>query len=66
MRRALTKRQLTILRLVAAGLLHKQIADQLGIAVRTVDDHSLHLREALGAQTLAHAVNIAWQLELFQ
>ncbi|WP_049581052.1 LuxR C-terminal-related transcriptional regulator, partial [Streptomyces sp. SBT349] len=56
---ALTPRQLEILRRVADGQTHQQIARALGLAVVTVRVHSAALRAALGARSLAHAVHLA-------
>jgi DNA invertase Pin-like site-specific DNA recombinase len=49
--RSLTARQAEVLQLAAAGLSGKQIARQLGISVRTVEDHFSAMRERTGARS---------------
>ncbi|GAA2238968.1 response regulator transcription factor [Herbiconiux moechotypicola] len=44
----LTARQLEVLRLLSAGLTNAAIAEELGIAVRSVDNHVNAVYEALG------------------
>lgn len=43
----LTDRELEILRLVASGLLNKEIADRLGVSIKTVDNHRTNLMRKL-------------------
>ncbi len=43
----LTERELDVLRLVAAGLLNKEIADRLGVSIKTVDNHRTNLMRKL-------------------
>jgi DNA-binding NarL/FixJ family response regulator len=43
----LTDRELEILRLVAQGLLNKEIADRLGVSIKTVDNHRTNLMRKL-------------------
>jgi DNA-binding CsgD family transcriptional regulator len=66
MRRHLTPREMQALRLVAHGLVYKQVADRMGISIRTVECNMLRSRRKLGAFTAAHAVFIATQLNLFE
>ncbi|MDT0270275.1 LuxR C-terminal-related transcriptional regulator [Streptomyces sp. DSM 44915] len=61
---ALSERQLEILRRVAAGQTHQQIARALDRAVITIRKDSTGLRAALGARSLAHAVHLAHGLRL--
>lgn len=56
---ALPPRQLQVLRAMAAGLLNKQIAHQLGIAEKTVKMHRALLLERLGVTTSAEAIRLA-------
>lgn len=49
----LTKRQREILRLVATGLSSRDIAEQLTISQKTVDNHRLQIREKLGLHDVA-------------
>jgi DNA-binding NarL/FixJ family response regulator len=57
----LSQRQLTVLRLIAAGQSNKQIARSLGITERTVKFHVTSTLGKLGADTRAQAVAIAGQ-----
>jgi FixJ family two-component response regulator len=61
---SLTARELEIYRRVAAGLLNKQIADELGMSERTVKTHRARLMEKMQARTLADLVHMATLLKL--
>jgi FixJ family two-component response regulator len=61
---ALTPRELEIYRRVAAGLLNKQIADELGSSERTVKTHRARLMEKMQAKSLADLVHMATLLKL--
>lgn len=52
----LTKRQVEVLHLVAAGLTDRQIAERLCISHRTAGTHVQDALVALDAATRAHAV----------
>lgn len=54
----LTKRELEVAALVAAGLTNRVIAERLFISERTVDGHLEHLREKLGVNNRAQIA--AW------
>lgn len=56
---ALPKRQLEILQRIAAGLLNKQIAWELGLSERTVKLHRAAVLKALGVRTSAEAIRMA-------
>jgi PAS domain S-box-containing protein len=56
---ALSARQREVLRLMARGLLNKQIAWELKIAEKTVKMHRALMLERLGVQTSAEAIRIA-------
>ncbi len=58
----LTPREKEVLDLVVAGLLNKQIADQLGMSELTVKTHRAHVMEKTGADSLAHLVRMAEKL----
>ncbi|MBZ0167585.1 MAG: response regulator transcription factor [Candidatus Omnitrophica bacterium] len=55
----LTKRELQILRFVAAGLANKNIANELNISVRTVETHRNNLTNKLGIKATAGLVKYA-------
>ncbi len=65
LRNRITKRELEVLLLVGGGASSKLIAKQLGISIRTVENHRTHLMEKLdapNAATLAHWALVARQL----
>lgn len=55
----LTLRQQDVLRLIARGKRMKEIAAQLNISVRTVEDHKARLLQALGLDSTADLVRYA-------
>ena len=55
----LTPREREILALVAAGLMNKQIAAEIGIAEITVKIHRGHIMKKMGTRSLADLVRIA-------
>jgi FixJ family two-component response regulator len=59
----LTPREKEVLDLVVAGLLNKQIADQLGMSELTVKTHRAHVMEKTQADSLAHLVRMAEHLK---
>ena len=56
---ALSSRQLEVLRLIGQGKRMKEIAAQLNISVRTVEDHKAQLLAALGAKSTADLIIFA-------
>ncbi|MFL5459842.1 MAG: response regulator transcription factor [Gemmatimonadales bacterium] len=56
--RALTRRELSVLRLVALGLGNKEIASQLGISTHTVKYHLASLLAKLGVHSRTEAVTM--------
>jgi len=56
---SLSTRQLEVLRLIAQGKRMKEIAAELKISVRTVEDHKSQLLAALGARSTADLVRFA-------
>ena len=60
---SLTPREKEVLELVVAGLLNKQIADQLGMSELTVKTHRAHVMEKTHADSLAHLVRMAEKLK---
>jgi DNA-binding NarL/FixJ family response regulator len=47
----LTTRQLEVLRMMALGLINKQIAEKLGLSQRSVETHRAHLLEKSGCKS---------------
>jgi len=60
---SLTPREKEVLNLVVAGLLNKQIADQLGMSELTVKTHRAHVMEKTCAESLAHLVRMSEKLK---
>jgi FixJ family two-component response regulator len=60
---SLTPREKEVLDLVVAGLLNKQIADELGMSELTVKTHRAHVMEKTSADSLAHLVRISEKLK---
>jgi FixJ family two-component response regulator len=58
----LTPREQEILALVAAGLMNKQIAGEIGLAEITVKIHRGHIMKKMGARSLADLVRMAEML----
>lgn len=52
----LTQREREVLNLIIAGKLNKQIADVLGISIKTVEVHRARVMEKMGAHSLAELV----------
>jgi FixJ family two-component response regulator len=63
---ALSKREQDVMILVAAGLMNRQVAEELGIAEVTVKVHRHKLMKKLGARTFADLVRMASILGLPQ
>lgn len=63
---SLTPREREVLDLVVAGLLNKQIADQLGMSELTVKTHRAHVMQKTEAESLAHLVRMTEQLKAAQ
>jgi FixJ family two-component response regulator len=61
---SLTPREKEVVNLVVAGLLNKQIADQLGMSELTVKTHRAHVMEKTQADSLAHLVRMAEKLRV--
>jgi FixJ family two-component response regulator len=58
----LTPRERDVLALVAAGLMNKQIAAEIGIAEITVKIHRGHIMRKMGTRSLADLVRITEML----
>ena len=52
----LTQREMEVLELIIAGRLNKQIADDLGISIKTVEVHRAHKKKKMEARSLAELV----------
>jgi FixJ family two-component response regulator len=57
--RRLTTREAQVLERIVAGRLNKQIADDLGISIKTVEAHRANIMEKLNANTVADLLKIA-------
>ena len=59
--RALTSRELEVLKLVADGLTSKEVGRKLFVAEETVRSHVANIFAALGARNRAHAVTLGFR-----
>ena len=59
---SLTPREREVMALVAAGLLNKQVAGELGTSEGSVKVHRQHVMEKIGADSLAELVRVADKL----
>ena len=55
----LTSREAQVLERIVAGRLNKQIADDLGISIKTVEAHRANIMEKLNANTVADLLKMA-------
>src|SRR4051794_29839759 len=55
----LTGREIDVLRLLTNGLSNKEVANRLGLSVRTVEAHRLRIRQKTSAGVLSELVRIA-------
>jgi len=62
----LTDRELDVLRLISSGLGNKEIAENLGISVRTVRYHTENVYQKLGVRTRTQAMHVALQCGLIE
>ena len=56
---SLTEREVQIAKMVSAGMLNRDIADKLGIAVRTVKLHRMHMMRKLDVTNVIELARIA-------
>jgi FixJ family two-component response regulator len=54
----LTQRERDVLALIVGGKLNKQIADDLGISIKTVEVHRSRVMEKMGADSVAELVQL--------
>lgn len=66
MRPTLTSREAEALKRVANGETYRQIASDWGVEEITVRTTGTRIMRKLGANTIAHAVHLAWQAGLFR
>jgi FixJ family two-component response regulator len=55
----LTARERQVLECIVAGRLNKQIADDLGISIKTVEAHRANIMDKLNAGTVADLLRLA-------
>jgi FixJ family two-component response regulator len=55
----LTGRERQVLERIVAGRLNKQIADDLGISIKTVEAHRANIMEKLSVNTVADLLRLA-------
>jgi DNA-binding NarL/FixJ family response regulator len=55
----LSKREMEVLALIAAGKSNREVADQLFISTKTVDTHKMHILDKLGLKNTAELVRYA-------
>ena len=60
---SLTQREREVLDLVVVGRLNKQIGDELGISIKTVEVHRARVMEKMAATSLAELVSLVLQLK---
>ena len=60
----LSERELQVLRLLAAGMSNREIADELVVAVSTIHSHCKSIYGKLDVHARSDAVQRAWELEL--
>ncbi len=60
----LTAREMQIVRLLAQGLIVKEMASQLDISVRTVETHKYHIYRKLGINNQVELMNFAIKNQL--
>lgn len=60
-KRSLTKRETEIVRLVADGFKNREVAEKLGISVKTVETHRANIMNKLALRNLAELIRYALQ-----
>jgi DNA-binding NarL/FixJ family response regulator len=59
--RELSKREREVLKLVAEGCKNREIAEQLGVAVKTVETHRANINNKLAFRNVAQLIRYAIQ-----
>ena len=59
--RELTKREREVVKLVAEGYKNKEVAEELGIAVKTVETHRANIMNKLAFRNVAQLIRYAIQ-----
>lgn len=59
----LSERELQIARMVSVGMLNREIGEQLGIAVRTVKLHRMHMMRKLGVSNVIELARVIDRLD---
>lgn len=59
--RELTKREIEIVQLVAQGCRNREVAEKLGIKVKTVETHRANIMNKLALRNIAHLIRYAIQ-----
>jgi two-component system response regulator NreC len=62
----LTEREVDVLGRIALGHTNSEIADQLGLSVRTVETHRAHVQQKIGRATRAELVQYAFAHKLVE
>ncbi|UKN01597.1 response regulator transcription factor [Paracrocinitomix mangrovi] len=60
----ITEREMEVLQLIIKGLSNKEIAEELIVSKRTVDNHRFNLMRKMGAKNTADIVRIAYENQL--
>ncbi|MBI3805150.1 MAG: response regulator transcription factor [Nitrospirae bacterium] len=60
-KRSLTKRETEIVRLVADGYKNREVAETLGISIKTVETHRANIMNKLALRNLAELIRYAIQ-----
>ena len=60
----LTPRELQVMKLVATGLLNKQVGGELGMAEKTVKTHRAHMMQKLGITSVAELMRMLQQAKI--
>lgn len=61
----ITDREQEVLQLIIKGMSNKEIAEELYVSKRTVDNHRFHLMRKMGAKNTADIVRISFEKQLF-